>query len=97
MPSCPPPSSLLQPRRLEKLIGLIIKRKVFHGLPIGLEVGIGRDVHPLELVGEAALYISTDRLALLWLQRPPPLVHHVFQLRIVDAHIVRLPALEEAH
>src|SRR6266567_7400396 len=68
-----PPASLRQPGGVEKLIGLVIKRKVCHGLPIRLEVGIGREVDPLELVGEAALHGRTDRLALLRLQRPPPL------------------------
>src|SRR5215475_7956837 len=55
-----PPASLRQPGGVEKLIGLVIKRKVSHVLPIGLEVGIGREVDPLELVGEAALHVCTD-------------------------------------
>src|SRR5215813_12441738 len=98
VPSCPPPGLLRQPCRIEEQESLIIERKVVYcGGPIRLEKGIGRDVNPLELIGQAALDVGTDRLALRWLQRAAPLQHQRFQVGIVHAHIVRLPTFEEAH
>ena len=91
-------SLFCQPCRIEQQEGLIIERKILHcSSPIRLEKGIGCDVDPLELVGKAALDVGTDRHAPLWLQRATPLQHHRFQLGIVHAHVVRLPAFEEAH
>ena len=70
---------------------------IFHRRPIGLEEGVRGRIHPVELIGEQALHLRADALALLGLHGPSPLVHHRLQVGIVDAHVIRLPALEKAH
>src|SRR5919106_2723471 len=87
----------VQPYVLQKQIGLVVKGKIFDIGAVGLEHGVNGDVDPVELLGDDALHLGADTLALLGIQCPTPLPHHGLELGIVDARVIRGATLKKAH
>src|SRR6266571_294343 len=82
---------------VEKFLSRYLEGVAFHVIAVRLVKRITGNVDPVKLISDQALDVSADGLPLFWLHGVAPLAHHIFQLGIVDAHVVRLLALEKAH